>query len=169
MTFAGSTFAGFFCGGVLRKILKIIVIVAGTALGLFFLDIQYAANKGDLGAYTQINWDRISNDSASAFQHLYAILKSAYLCCIGRSSNDGLCSWNRDWTCEGVMNLLERSIINWCRLHPDAQYFLNCFAEAKTTQAMEGDSHSFGTTNGEERDMTSADSQGYAYILESPG
>ena len=60
MTFAGSTFAGFFCGAVLRKILKILVIIAGTALGLFFLGIQYMANKGYLGnGQTEINWDRV--------------------------------------------------------------------------------------------------------------
>ena len=53
---------GFFCGAILRKILKILVIIMGLGLGLFFLGIQYMANKGYLES--QINWDRVGNDTA---------------------------------------------------------------------------------------------------------
>ena len=80
MTFAGSTFAGFFCGAVLRKILKILVIVVGTTFGLFFLGIQYMANKGYIGnGQTEINWDRVGNDTAVAFQNLYTQFSSQHI------------------------------------------------------------------------------------------
>lgn len=50
-----------------------------STLGLFFLGIQYAANKGYLGVHTQINWDRIGNDTATAFQHLYTQFSSQHI------------------------------------------------------------------------------------------
>ena len=77
-TFAGSTFCGFFCGTVLRKILKIVVIIAGIAFGLFFLGIQYMSTKGYLGN-DQINWDRVGNDTSVAFQHLYTFFSSQHI------------------------------------------------------------------------------------------
>jgi uncharacterized membrane protein (Fun14 family) len=79
LTFAGSTFAGFFCGYALRKILKILLIVAGTALGFFYLGLQYMANNGYLGSQVSINWDRIGNVTAIAFQNLYSQFSSQHI------------------------------------------------------------------------------------------
>jgi uncharacterized membrane protein (Fun14 family) len=78
MTFGASTFAGFFCGYALRKIFKILVLVVGLALGLFYLGLQYMANKGYLGN-AQINWDRIGNDTALAFQGIYTEFSSQHI------------------------------------------------------------------------------------------
>lgn len=75
LTFAGSTFAGFFCGYALRKILKILLIVAG----FFYLGLQYMANKGYLGSQVSINWDRIGNVTAIAFQNLYSQFSSQHI------------------------------------------------------------------------------------------
>ena len=52
------------------------MIIIGAALGLFFIGIQYLSNKGYLGS---LNWDRIGNDTAVGFQHLYTFFSSQHI------------------------------------------------------------------------------------------
>ena len=61
-SFAGSAGAGFFIGWTLRKILKILLVVVGLGLGVFFLALQFMANKGYLGK-AEIDWNRIGTDA----------------------------------------------------------------------------------------------------------
>jgi uncharacterized membrane protein (Fun14 family) len=77
MTFGASTFAGFFCGFALKKIIKILVLITGLTLGLFFLGIEYMSHKGYLGG--QVNWDRIGNDTAVTFHGLYNQFSSQHI------------------------------------------------------------------------------------------
>jgi uncharacterized membrane protein (Fun14 family) len=68
VSFGGSTVAGFFIGMLLKRVLRIILIIVGSFLGLLFLTIQYMSHRGYLSG--QINWDRIGNDTGAWFQSL---------------------------------------------------------------------------------------------------
>jgi uncharacterized membrane protein (Fun14 family) len=81
-SFAGSAAAGFFIGWTLRKILKILLLVVGLGLGVFFLALQFMANKGYLGK-AEIDWNRIGTDAMGwlnglveqfSNQHIFAAL-----------------------------------------------------------------------------------------------
>jgi uncharacterized membrane protein (Fun14 family) len=65
ITFAGSGLCGFFIGILLKRVL----IVVGSFLGILFLAIQYMSHKGYLGN-AQIDWTHIGNDTAAWFQNL---------------------------------------------------------------------------------------------------
>jgi uncharacterized membrane protein (Fun14 family) len=64
---AGSTFAGFFIGFFLRKIIKWIFIIVGSITGAFFFGMlllqQYGYIKPD-----SILWDKIGNDISVTIQ-----------------------------------------------------------------------------------------------------
>jgi uncharacterized membrane protein (Fun14 family) len=55
----------------LKRVLRILLIIVGSFLGVLFLAIQYMAHKGYLGN-VQIDWTRIGNDTAASFQNLVA-------------------------------------------------------------------------------------------------
>ena len=66
--FAGSAVAGFFIGMLLKRVLKIILIIVGSFLGVLFIAMQYMAHKGYMSG--QINWDKIGTDTMAWFQSL---------------------------------------------------------------------------------------------------
>jgi uncharacterized membrane protein (Fun14 family) len=75
VSFAGSGVAGFFMGMFLRRVLKLLVIIIGSFLGVVFLVIQW------MHQYIQgpVDWSRVGNDTMVGFQSLSAQVSSSHI------------------------------------------------------------------------------------------
>jgi uncharacterized membrane protein (Fun14 family) len=78
VSFGSSALCGFFIGMLLKRVLKIILIIIGSFLGVLFLAIQYMSHKGYLGN-AQIGWTRIENDTAVSLQNLVAQFSNQHI------------------------------------------------------------------------------------------
>ena len=63
VSFAGSGVAGFFMGMFLRRVLKFLVIIIGTFLGVMFLVIQWMQACQYIQG--QVDWNRVGNDTVT--------------------------------------------------------------------------------------------------------
>ena len=75
--FAGSGVAGFFMGMFLRRVLKFLVIIIGSFLGVAFLVIQWMQARQYLQG--QVDWTKVGNDTMSWFQSHSAQVSSSHI------------------------------------------------------------------------------------------
>jgi uncharacterized membrane protein (Fun14 family) len=77
VSFAGSGVAGFFMGMFLRRVLKFIVIIVGSFLGVVFLVIQWMQARQYIQG--QVDWNRVGNDTLAWFQSHSAQVSSWHI------------------------------------------------------------------------------------------
>ena len=77
ITFTGSGVAGFFMGMFLRRVLKFLVIVIGSFLGLVFLVIQWMQARQYIQG--QVDWNRVGSDTMTWFQSFSAQVSSSHI------------------------------------------------------------------------------------------
>jgi len=94
--FAGSGVAGFFMGMFLRRVLKFLVIIIGSFLGVAFLVIQWMQARQYLQG--QVDWTKVGNDTMSWFQsHSAQVSSSHILGTLGIPATSGLESSQEYW------------------------------------------------------------------------
>jgi uncharacterized membrane protein (Fun14 family) len=64
--FAGSGLVGYVIGFALKKILKLMLIIVGFLVGMFFVGVQLLQKYGYV---TTIYWDKLGNDTSTQIQH----------------------------------------------------------------------------------------------------
>jgi uncharacterized membrane protein (Fun14 family) len=60
--FAGSGLLGYAMGFALKKILKWMLIIVGSLVGMFFVGVQLLQKYGYVSS---VNWDKLGNDTST--------------------------------------------------------------------------------------------------------
>ena len=64
--FAGSGLVGYAIGFALKKILKLMLIIVGFLVGMFFVGVQLLQKYGYVST---VNWDKLGNDTSTQIQN----------------------------------------------------------------------------------------------------
>jgi uncharacterized membrane protein (Fun14 family) len=64
--FASSGLVGYAIAFALKKVLKLMLIVAGFLAGMFFVGVQLLQKYGYVST---VNWDKLGNDTSTQIQH----------------------------------------------------------------------------------------------------